>query len=131
MLRKSEISNHFESQIETKLFDASIQKLASGFHCGNQYIDMFLRSPQALDDGFGKTYVWLDKDGTEIVGFYNISAGSVDYLDDNSRYKMGGAIHINEFAIMQKYQGVAVTQYANVSDLLLDDCLKRIMYLDS
>lgn len=42
---------------------------------------------------------------------------------------MGGAIHINEFAIKQRYQGVAVTEFANISDLLLDDCLERIKYI--
>ena len=51
--------NQFESKLDTKLLDASFQKLASDFHCGNQYIDLFLRSAQALDDSFGKTYVWL------------------------------------------------------------------------
>ena len=118
--------NQFESKLDTKLLDASLQKLASDFHCGNQYIDLFLRGAQALDDSFGKTYVWLNESGDEIIGFYNISAGSVDYLEDGYRYKMGGAIHINEFAIKQKYQGVSVTEFANISDLLLDDCLARI-----
>jgi hypothetical protein len=129
MLRKIDMINQFESKLDTKLLDASLQKLASDFHCGNQYIDLFLRSAQALDDSFGKTYVWLNESGDEIIGFYNISAGSVDYLEDGYRYKMGGAIHINEFAIKQRYQGVAVTEFANISDLLLDDCLERIKYI--
>lgn len=60
--------NQFESKLDTKLLDASFQKLASDFHCGNQYIDLFLRSAQALDDSFGKTYVWLNE--SEFVGLW-------------------------------------------------------------
>ena len=45
------------SLINIKPIDASIQKLASNFHCGNSKIDWFLRNSTALDIWFGKTSV--------------------------------------------------------------------------
>ena len=42
--------------INVVLYDASLQKLASSFHSGNDYLDRFLKSSISLDDNFGKTY---------------------------------------------------------------------------
>ena len=83
------------------------------------------QGPEALNDSFGKTYAWLENDNCRIIGFYNISAGSIDYLDNDSVYKMGGAVHINDFAIAQEYQGVEVASGINMSDILLDECIKK------
>lgn len=123
--------NGYISNLNVQKLNKKIQELAYKFHCGNSYIDSFLRSSQALDDGFGKTYVWLEDDDKNIIGFYNISVGSIDQYDGNAWYKIGGAVHINEFAIDQKYQGVPVASNPNIflSDLLLKDCIDRIVYV--
>lgn len=94
-------------------------------------MDAFLRGPQALDDGFGKTFVWLKDDDSEIIGFYNISTGSVDEYSDGNRYKIGGAIHINEFALDQSFRNTPIIDGHNykLSDLLFEDCLNRVKYL--
>lgn len=121
----------FESSINIVPLDARLQQLASNFNCENVAIDNFLRSPMALDDGFGKTYVWLEDDNQRIIGFYNIGTGSIDQCDGDFRYKMGGSIHINDFAIDKKYKKfqMAEGKHPNMSDALLDDCIQRIMYL--
>lgn len=121
----------FKSDINIAQLDARIQKLASNFNCENSAIDSFLRSSLALDDGFGKTYVWLEDDGQKIIGFYNIGTGSLDWRDGDSRYKMGGSIHINEFALDKNYKKVQIEEgeHPNMSDALLDDCIQRILYL--
>ena len=127
------MAGQFESKMNIRLLDVSVQKLASNFQCGNNHIDLFLNSPQALDDGFGKTYVWLEEDNKRIIGFYNISSGCVEMIEGDIRYKMGGSVHINEFALAQEYRGVCVNEELgiNLSDLLLKDCLDRIMYIRS
>ena len=109
--------------------DADAQKLASSFSCGNIYIDAFLKSPTALDIGFGKTYIWIDDDGREIVGFYNITTGSVVEASEEGYSKIGGSIHINEFAVSKDYQKVHVGDRMYVSDLLLGDCIERAIYI--
>lgn len=125
----------YESVLNIKPLDASIQKLASSFECGNMSIDSFLKNPDALDDTFGKTYVWLEDDDQRIIGFYNIGTGSIDLYDENEdiRYKAGGSIHINEFAIDQKYQGVKMkdSENMNMSDYLLAECIERIKHFRS
>lgn len=121
----------FVSKYNIKHLDARIQTLASSFSCGNIHIDSFIRSPQALDIGFGQTYVWLEDNNDGIIGFYNIGAGGLDQYNDGERYKIGGAIHINEFALAQKYRGIPAYDEAdiNLSDILLFDCLDRIDFI--
>ena len=53
-------------------YDASLQKLASSFHSGNEYLDQFLRQRDSLDKNFGKTYILLPDDNLKIIGYYNL-----------------------------------------------------------
>ena len=80
----------YYSNLNIKLLDADIQKSASDFNCGNVFIDNFLKSKEAIDESFGKTYVWLEDDNKSIIGFYNLSTGCIDMLDGEIRFKMGG-----------------------------------------
>ena len=119
------------SRINVVPYDASLQKLASSFHSGNSYLDRFLCDPISLDDGFGKTYVFLSSDNKMIIGYYNLGTGYIEENDDGIIRKIGGAVHINCFALDEKFHGVLQTVTndgvkVNLSDLLLDDCLERI-----
>ena len=116
--------------INTIPLDASLQKLASSFCCGNDYLDHFLKSHNALDDGFGKTYIALSRNGDHIVGYYNIGVGCIEYASVRGRVRAGGSIHINCFALAEKYQRIAQATTPDgakyyLSDALLDDCIKR------
>ena len=117
--------------INVVLYDASLQKLASSFHSGNDYHDRFLKSSISLDDNFGKTYVFLSDDNQTIIGYYNLGLGYIEQFDTGITRKIGGAVHINCFAVDEKYHGLvqAVTEKGlkiNLSDILLDDCMSRI-----
>lgn len=59
----------------------TLTPLARNFDCGNPYLNLFLRSPDALNSSIGKTYVYLTEANDCILGYYNISAGSVDQLE--------------------------------------------------
>lgn len=112
-------------------YTAALQQLASTFESGNDYIDSFLRHSMSLDSSFGKTYVWLSKDNDMIVGYYNIGTGCIEEEQGSHKYKLGGAVHINEFALDRRFQGQteAYTEDGtkiNLSDLLLYDCLQQI-----
>ena len=111
-------------------YDANLQQLASSFRCGNSFIDNFLGSPIALDPGIGKTYVWLDRSESCIIGFYNITTGSIEEIKEGKIYKIGGAVHINEFVINTDYQKLLYDKQRKlyVSDVLLYDCIERIEY---
>lgn len=117
-------------KINIKAFDASYRQLASSFKCGNSAIDNFLNSPNATNPNYGKTFIYLSNDEKEIIGFYTISAGSIE---ENNEYhtKAGGAIHIDYFAIDQRFHNKQ--QYEtddgtifHVSDFLLQNCLNHI-----
>ena len=61
-----------KNRINVVRYDASLQKLASSFHSGNDYLDRFLRKSDSLDDNFGKTYVFLSDDNSPMF-FYQMT----------------------------------------------------------
>lgn len=63
--------------------------------------------------------------------YYNLGLGYIEQFDTGITRKIGGAVHINCFALDEKYHGLvqAVTEKGlkiNLSDILLDDCMSRI-----
>lgn len=112
-------------------YSLQYQQLAISFKSGNGYLDRFLKDSLSLEDWFGKTYVLLTDDNSAIVGYYNIGTGYIEQLIGEKHYKIGGSIHINCFALHEKYHGIlqATTpegKKVNLSDFLLHDCIERI-----
>lgn len=110
--------------------------LTENFSSGNTYIDSFIKNGDcSLNTNIGKSYVFLSKKGTEIIGFYNLSVSSLDQLQQikerQYRVRMGGSININYFALDEKYhkqiEGI-LPSGTNIylSDLLIDECFERI-----
>ncbi len=122
------------NSLNVKLLDASIQLLASNFKSGNDHLDRFLKSPSALDENYGKTYVLISDNEDTILGFYNIGMGYIEIVDGGMHWKMGGAVHINGFALDMKYHGLVQEETPdgikiNLSDFFLYDCINRIMQI--
>ena len=86
------MGEQYESKLKIVPLDASNQMLAFNFRCGNAVIDSFLKGPQALDPGIGKTFLWLNDKNDRILGFYNIATGCINYFDGDFMYKMGGSV---------------------------------------
>ena len=78
-------------RLNVKKYDASFQKLASHFHSGNTYLDNFLKGYASLDNGYGKTFIWLSNDLSDIIGYYNIGTGYIEQELNNSFSKIGGS----------------------------------------
>lgn len=105
--------------------------LTKRFHSGNQYLDSFLHGIDAFDSGFGKTYVWLTKENDAICGYYNLSTGYIEQLDGDQRVRAGGSIHVNGFALDEKWRGHVLQDdpesgKITLADILLNECLVRI-----
>lgn len=118
-------------KINVVQYDASLQQLASSFHSGNEYLDQFLKQSDSLDDNFGKTYVLLADDNSCIAGYYNIGLGYIEQSEYGIIRKIGGAIHINCFALDEKFHGSVQAYLDNgtriyMSDVLLSECMERI-----
>lgn len=108
--------------------------LSEKFNSGHTFINQFLQnSDQSLDTNFGKTYVLLSRNSHRIIGYYNLGVGAINYLDGTLNLRMGGAITINYFALDKKYQKHTILKNKDstiyLSDMLLDDCIKRIRYI--
>lgn len=117
--------------LNVKPYDASFQELASFFHSGNDYLDRFLKSPLSLDPNYGKTYVFLSERDELIVGYYNLGMGYIEDCSDQQKFKLGGAVHINCFAMDTRYQDLLQETLDDgtklyLADLLLLDCFEQI-----
>jgi len=98
------------------------------FDCGEEDLDQFLRRYARQNDAkdISRTYVLLDGDGLDIVGYYTICSASVSFqcLPDDiaskiPRYPIPTA-HIGRLAVDHSRQG------QKLGALLLVDALKRI-----
>ena len=98
------------------------------FDCGEKSLNEFLCRYARQNDtkDISRTYVLLDNDSADIVGYYTICSGSVSFHsipDDMTRgiprYPIPTA-HIGRLAIDQNHQG------KKLGALLLADALKRI-----
>ena len=98
------------------------------FECGEESLDEFLRRYARQNDSkdISRTYVLLDGDSPEIVGYYTLCSGSVSFHsfpDDMARkiprYPIPTA-PIGRLAIDRRRQG------EKLGTLLLADALKRI-----
>lgn len=97
--------------------------LSHCFDCDNVALTAFLKSYDALDDFFGKTYVMIDNANHRIIGYYNIGTG---HIEDNMHIRMGGTMYINCLAVDKHYQKQKIESGFYYSDILLGDCIKRI-----
>ncbi|MDE6780884.1 MAG: N-acetyltransferase [Ruminococcus sp.] len=97
------------------------------FDCGNPALSAFLSSSQALDNSFGKTYVMLS--GEKIIGYYNISTGHIEISASPEAIRAGGTVYVNCLAVDKQYQKIKYTETEYISDILLADCIKRVLYL--
>lgn len=103
-------------------YNEELQKLSSSFSCGNITIDNFLRSAQSLETDICKTYVMIETDKNEIIGYFSLAADAVlnppDYSDMNKLTFIGGAIRIYMFAIDEKYQKQSVDVMISESEFI-------------
>lgn len=105
-----------------------LDKLSKNFHCVNDKIDYFIRSNESLDTKLGKTYICLDNGCNNIIAYFNLGTGSINFKDFSGKLKMGGSAHLNYFALDEKYQGsvIETDPYIKLSDILLNKCIEKI-----
>lgn len=109
------------------------RRFKDNFDCGNDRLNQFFNGPEVLDEGIGKTYVFLSDDGSELLGYYNITTGMIGE-SENPMIRMGGSIHINCFALDNRYHGLLQGEDKNgnsikLSDIFFTQCMKTIFDL--
>lgn len=109
--------------VRTEIYTGDMLCLAESFSSGNDFLDNFIKSSEALDDGLGKTFVWINEKRTELIGYYNMGVGYIDMYNGDDKYKIGGSIHLNFFALNQKYRGIIIGHTANGQDIRISDQL--------
>lgn len=100
-------------------FTEKHQYLAQSFDCENFIINNFLKSSDALDSNQGITYILLDDEETQIVGFYNIGMTRIDQTqtvgEDTYYYPMGGAAVINYLAVKKIINTINISLEKNIT----------------
>lgn len=113
-------------------YNEELQKLSSSFSCGNVTIDNFLKSAQSLETDICKTYVMIETDKNEIIGYFSLAADAVlnppDYSDMNKLTFIGGAIRIYMFAIDEKYQKKTVDVMISESEYISKTCASILLF---
>lgn len=108
-------------RVNTEVFTPIVRELANSFSSGNSYLDEFIKSTDAFNDSIGKTFVWINEKRTEIIGYYNIGVGYIDMYNGDDKYKVGGAIHLNFFALNDKYRGIVIGKRDDGKDIRISD----------
>ena len=121
-------------KVSTELYTKELLSLSKGFSSGNRFLDDFIMSEDALNDGLGKTFVWIDEKRTHIIGYYNIGVGYIDMYNGDEKYKIGGSVHLNFFALNEKYRGIVIGQtddgmQVKISDQLFGDFMNKVYEL--
>lgn len=109
------------------------------FDCGNDFINKYFQR-EALDDTKGVTRIaWkvnssykdgdiIDKNNSEIIAMYTLSASAMFYEIDSAKYLIP-AIEIKMFAVNKKYQNMPFSSDKEdgvFADWLLSWVIKRI-----
>ena len=117
--------------VKTEKYDQNLISLSRDFSSGNEFLDQFIKSKDALNESLGKTFVWIDDKRTHIIGYYNIGVGYIDMISGDEKYKIGGSIHLNFFALNEKYRGIVVGETQDgtsvkISDKLFADFMSKV-----
>lgn len=105
------------------------KELSMTFNSGNIYLDNFIKDSKSLDSNIGTTYIYLNSVKSEIIAYFNIGTGSLIDKSSVDSMKMGGSVHLNCFALDEKYQGLKVASegiLCKLSDYLLFKCIDVI-----
>ena len=106
-------------------------RFKDSFDCGNSRLNEFFKGPESLDIGIGLTYVLLTEDESALLGYYNLTTGMINEAD-NPRNRIGGAIHINCFALDNGCHGLLQDYDKNgnpvrLSDVFFSQCIETIL----
>lgn len=105
-------------------FTPELQKLAAKFHCGNDYLDDFIKQPDSIYHLDDKIWVYLTEERDTIIGYYALSTGSLDQIANGHREKIGGSIHVDCFAIDCTFQDRQADNDVLFSDILFSHLLE-------
>jgi hypothetical protein len=117
--------------VKTEPLTVEMRYLTKNFKSGNDFLDQFIKSEAAFDNSIGKTFVWINQKRNEIIGYYNVGVGYIDMLNGDDKYKIGGSIHLNFFALNEPYRGLITGSGKNgkaikVSDWLFADFISKV-----
>jgi hypothetical protein len=109
--------------VKTELLTEELRYLTKSFQSGNVFLDQFLKSDDALNSSIGKTFVWVNEKRDQVIGYYNIGVGYIDMFNGDDKYKVGGSIHLNFFALNEPYRGLKAGVGVNGNELKISDRL--------
>lgn len=102
----------------------------AAFSCGEPSLDAYLKTQASQDvkRDLAACYVLCERGSSAIIGYYSLSASSVELTDlpadlakKSGRYRLVPAVLLGRLAVDQRYQG------QGMSTLLLMNALRRVL----
>ena len=84
---------------EIVLFTSKYKNAVKDFDCGNEVINQYL-TEQAYDDINAVTYLVINSDNKEVIGFISLCCSGIRYTTDESFHVTLPAVEIKYFAII-------------------------------
>jgi len=109
-------------------YDKEYIAIVKDFDCGNSEINKYLVN-DALDDADAKTYLVINTDTSDIIGFTSISCSGVHYTFDDTLQATIPAIEIKYFAITNELHKLVyddTDEHFYFSDMVLCELLRII-----
>src|SRR5580693_2081484 len=112
--------------------DLRIEKLrrdhaVEGFDCGKAALDRFLEPHALQSQQAGATTTYLALRGDEVVGFYSLAVGQVEYADAPERLIKGLARHPVPIMLLARMAVASSFQGKRLGAGLLKDAMLRTM----
>lgn len=109
-----------------------IEKLARGhvverFDCGAEPLDTFLRRFALGNQSAGAAQTYVAVTGEEVVGYYSLSAASVEYAEAPERLRKGLARHPIPVILLARLAVDRTWQGRGLGAALLLDALRRTL----
>lgn len=112
--------------------DPRIEKLrrdhaVEGFDCGKEALNRFLKRHALQSQQAGAVTTYLALQGDEVVGFYSLSVGQVEYADSPERLTKGLARHPVPVMLLARMAVASGCQRKKLGAGLLKDAMLRTL----
>jgi GNAT superfamily N-acetyltransferase len=112
--------------------DLRIEKLrrdhaVEGFNCGKEALHRFLKRHALQSQQAGATMTYLAQQGEDVVGFYSLAVGQVEYADAPDRLIKGLARHPVPIMLLARMAVASNFQGRKLGAGLLKDAMLRTL----
>jgi GNAT superfamily N-acetyltransferase len=116
-----------EADIKPEIVKLAKSHGVDAFECGAEPLDAYLQRYALLNQGAGAAQTYVAVAGGRVVGYYSLSAASVEYADTPQRLRKGLARHPVPVMLLGRLAVDRTWQGRGLGAALLLDALRRTL----